>query len=73
MYVSYLRYWLYTLSGAEGTEAIEISNYRVETPISKHFKIGLEYLYYIRNGKYDNYEDITAENNELRSFISYRF
>ncbi len=73
MYVGYLRYWLYTLSGADGTEAIEISNYRVDTPISKHFKLGLEYLYYLRNGKYDNYKDVVAKNNELRSFISYRF
>jgi len=73
MYVGYLRYWLYTLSGADGTEAIEISNYRVETPISKHFKIGLEYLYYFRTGNYDNYENIEAKNNELRSFVSYRF
>jgi len=72
MYVGYLRYWLYTLSGADGTEAIEITNYRVETPISNRFKVGIEYLYYLRNGKYNDFEDITSKNNELRSFISYR-
>jgi hypothetical protein len=73
MYIGYLRYWLYTLSGADGNETIEITNGRIETPISKRFKIGIEYLYYSRNGVYEDYEDITAENNEFRSFISYRF
>ncbi len=73
MYISYLQYWLYTLSGADGNETISITNGRIETPISKHFKIGAEYLLYIRKGLYDDYEDITAENNELRTFISYRF
>ena len=73
MHVSYLRYWLYTLSGADGHERIEITNFRVETPISKHFKLGTEYLYYFREGIYEDYEDITAENNELRTFLSYRF
>lgn len=73
MYVSYLRYWLYTLSGADGHESIDITNGRIETPISSHFKVGIEYLYYSRNGVYDEYEDVKAENNELRTFISYRF
>jgi len=73
LYISFLNYFLYTLSGADGSETISITNGRIETPIAKKFRIGLEYLYYSRNGIYENYEDITAENNELRSFISYRF
>jgi hypothetical protein len=73
MYVSYLRYWLYTLSGADGQESIDITSGRIETPISTHLKLGAEYLYYSRIGVYDDYKDITAENNELRTFISYRF
>jgi Domain of unknown function (DUF3943) len=73
MLVSYLRYWLYTLSGAEGQERIEITSIKVDTPISKHFKFGAEYLYYFRQGVYKDYKDIKAENNELRTFISYRF
>ncbi|MFC1897969.1 DUF3943 domain-containing protein [Candidatus Cloacimonadota bacterium] len=73
MLVSYLRYWIYTLSGAEGQERIEITSVKVETPISKNFKLGGEYLYYYRQGVYVDYKDITAENNEFRTFISYRF
>lgn len=73
LYVSYIRYWLYTLSGADGQESIDITNGRLETPISSHLKLGVEYLYYTRSGVYDDYKDITAENNELRTFISYRF
>jgi len=73
MHVSYLRYWIYTMSGADGHEIIEITNARIETPITKKFKIGLEYLYYFRKGVYDEFEDINAENNEFRSYISYRF
>jgi len=73
MYVSYLRYWIYTISGADGYERIEITNGRIETPIGRNFKLGLEYLYYYRNGVYYEFEDIIAENNELRSYISYRF
>jgi len=73
LYISYLNYWLYTLSGADGSEAISITNGRMETPISTRFRIGIEYLYYSRIGTYDNFEDIKADNNELRSFISYKF
>lgn len=72
-YLGYLNYFLYTLSGADGSEQITITNARIETPIYNQFRIGIEYLYYSRNGVYDDYEDITANNNELRSFISYRF
>ena len=71
-YLGYSNYFLYTISGADGSETITITNARMETPISKRFRIGIEYLYYTRNGIYDNYEDITVENNELRSFLSYR-
>ena len=73
MLVSYLRYWLYTLSGAEGQERIEITSFKVNTPIGKHFMLGAEYLYYFRQGVYTDYNDIQAENNEFRGFISYRF
>lgn len=73
MYLSYMNYWIYTVSGADGSESIEITNGRIETPINKKFKIGLEYLYYSREGLYDDFENIKAQNNELRSYISYRF
>lgn len=73
MYVSYLRYWIYTLSGADGSEEISITNGRIETPLGGRFKLGIEYLYYYRQGIYEEYADITKENNELRTYISYRF
>ncbi len=75
LYFSYLNYWLYTLSGADGQESITITNGRIETPLWKKLGLGLgmEYLYYHRTGQYDNYEDIEAENNEFRTYISLHF
>jgi len=73
LYFSYLNYWIYTLSGASGNELITITNGRIETPIWKDLGVGIEYLYYHREGKYDNHDDIIAENNELRSYLTYQF
>lgn len=73
LYFSYLNYMIYTLSGAEGHETITITNGRIETPLWKNLGLGIEYLFYQRKGVYDNYEDVEAENNELRSYISLHF
>jgi hypothetical protein len=73
LYISYLNYWIYTLSGAAGNETITITNGRIETPLWRNIGLGLEYLYYQRKGVYDNFEDIEAYNNEFRTYISLHF
>ncbi|MBN1327771.1 MAG: hypothetical protein JW996_07460, partial [Candidatus Cloacimonetes bacterium] len=73
IYMSYLRYWLYTISGASGQESITITNGKVMIPIYRNLKLGVEYLYYHRDGLYSDYPDVSADNNEFRTFISCRF
>jgi hypothetical protein len=71
--INYMMYWIHTLSGADGDELLYLANPSLKIPIHSKWSLGLEYLYYLRQGFYDDFADIEYDNIELRAFVSYAF
>jgi hypothetical protein len=72
-YLGYSFWWIHTWDGAPGNEYIGMWSPKLRVRIYKRWFIGLEYLLYHREGKYDDYPDISMRNNEQRLFIGYSF
>ncbi len=71
--LDYSIWWIHTWDGAMGDEYIGVISPKFRIRIYKELFIGLEYLFYSRYGKYDDYPDRTVYNNEARTFIGYSF
>lgn len=73
LHLGYLGYWIHTLDGAPGDEFIGIFKPKFTYRIMGPWNIGLEYLFYQRQGKYADYPDVNLLNNEQRLFLSWKF
>jgi hypothetical protein len=72
-YLGYSFWWIHTWDGAPGNEYIGMWSPKLRIRLYDRWYIGLEYLLYHRIGKYDDYEDLSSQNNEQRLFIGYSF
>jgi hypothetical protein len=73
LYIGYYLFWIRTLDGAPGDEFIGVVKPKLRLYLSKKWSIGFEYLLYYRDGIYDDFPNISSQNNEQRLFIGYRF
>ena len=73
LHLGYLGYWIHTLDGAPGDEIIGIFKPKFTYKIKGPWNVGIEYLFYHRQGIYDDYPNIDLQNNEQRLFLSWKF
>ncbi len=73
LYIGYYLYWISTMHGAKGNEYVGIIKPKLRFIPSPKYYIGFEYLFYYRFGRYNDYPDVDARNDEYRIFIAYRF
>ena len=71
--VDYNLYWMHTVVGAPSNEYIGILRPRIEVGLFDHVNIGSEFLFYHREGYYDDFEDVHLRNNEVKLYLSYWF
>lgn len=69
---SYSFWWVHTLNGAPGDELIGMLWPSLSFNVYQQISIGLELLFYQRNGLYDDFPNIYLRNNEKRAFVSFR-
>ena len=67
------RYWIYTLSGANGHELIGIGMFEVSKSIWQSLGGILSYTFYDRTASYDNHPDQSRLNQEVRAALNYGF
>jgi hypothetical protein len=72
-YLGYSFWWIHTWDGAPGDEYIGMWTPRLRIRLYKRWYVGLEYLIYHREGRYDDYDNVSMRNNEQRLFIGYAF
>jgi hypothetical protein len=65
------RFWIRTISGAEGVESIGVGRVNLQKQIFRKFGLGVEYILYDREGYYRNHPNIKVFNHEIRGIISY--
>ncbi|MCK4979206.1 MAG: DUF3943 domain-containing protein [Candidatus Delongbacteria bacterium] len=67
------RFWIRTLSGAEGVEAIGLGKVEVQKDIYKGFGLATSYVFYDREGFYLAFPDVKVFNHEFRGMLTYNF
>lgn len=73
MGLNYKIYWLHTVIGAPSDEFVGILRPRLEVGLFNHLNIGTEFLFYHREGFYEDYEDVHLKNNEIKFYLAYWF
>lgn len=73
MGVNYNLYYLHTVIGAASNEYVGLLRPRLEVNLIEHLNIGTEFLFYHREGYYNNYPDVFIRNNEIKFYLSYWF
>ncbi|MBL1213311.1 MAG: DUF3943 domain-containing protein [Ignavibacteriae bacterium] len=69
VFSNYKRYWIHTLSGAEGEEFVGLLNIGINYQLLENSKLGLEFLLYERYGDYKYYPDTKDANSALRVYF----
>lgn len=69
--LGYSFWWIHTWDGAPGDEFIGMLQPKLRVQVFDRWFVGLEYLLYHRNGRYDQHPDVDLRNNEQRLFIGY--
>jgi len=59
--------------GIATSEQIWIANSSLDVPVFRNLRFGLEYNYFDRNEKYDEYADISGYGDLLRTFLTISF
>jgi len=59
--------------GIATSEQIWITNSSLDVPVFRNLRFGLEYNYFDRNEKYDEYADISGYGDLLRTFLTISF
>ncbi len=69
--MSHEQYWILTVNGTESTHEVAFTRARLDIPIRRQLGVGAEYYLYHTKGKYENFEDVTRTNPEVRGFFSW--
>ncbi len=67
------RFWIRTLSGAEGVESVGVGRFEAQKNIYKGIGAAVSYVFYDREGVYLSYPDVQVFNHEIRGMITYNF
>ncbi len=71
--VDYKLYYMHTIVGASSNEYVGILKPKIQVKVYKNWSVGAEYLFYHREGFYQDYPDIHTRNNEQKIFVNYSF
>ncbi|MBN2856857.1 MAG: DUF3943 domain-containing protein [Candidatus Delongbacteria bacterium] len=66
------RFWIGTISGAEGIESIGLGSIEVKKNIYKNFSVGVSYNFYDREGYYADYPDVRMFYNEIKAIAYFK-
>lgn len=66
-------FYLDNVVGIATSEQIWITNSRIDFPVYKNLRFGLEYNYFDRNETYDDYADVSGYGDLLRTFLTVSF
>jgi len=67
------RFWIRTISGAEGIESVGVGKFEIQKNIYKGIGAAASYVFYDREGTYLSYPDVQVFNHEVRGMITYNF
>ncbi len=62
-----------SLQGAKGKELVNLFEPSIIFNLDTRVKLGIEYLLYYRDGKYENFPNMYLDDKELRAFLSIGF
>ncbi|MDA3837652.1 MAG: DUF3943 domain-containing protein [Candidatus Delongbacteria bacterium] len=65
------RFFIRTISGAEGVESFGIGRIEIQKILLRKFGLGIAYIFYDREGYYRNHPNISVFNHEIKGIISY--
>ncbi|MBZ0199721.1 MAG: DUF3943 domain-containing protein [Ignavibacteriaceae bacterium] len=69
VYANYKRYWIHTLSGADGEEFVGLMNVGLNYQLSEKNFLGLDFILYERYGDYKHFPNTQDTNTALRFYI----
>jgi hypothetical protein len=69
IYSNYKRFWIHTLSGAEGEEFVGLLNIGINYQLFENSYLGLDFLLYERYGDYKNFPNTQDTNSALRVYL----
>jgi hypothetical protein len=72
LYINYKRFWIHTLSGADGEEFVGLFNMGASFQLLENNLLGLELILYERFGEYKNFPNTRDSNSALRLFIKHQ-
>jgi len=71
--IDYKLYFMHTIVGASSNEYVGILKPKIQVNVYKNISVGAEYIFYHREGYYQDYPDIHTRNNEQKLFVNYTF
>lgn len=69
VYANYKRYWIHTLSGADGEEFVGLLNIGINYQLFEKSFLGLDYMLYERYGDYKYFPNTQDANSALRFYL----
>ncbi len=69
--VDYKRFWIHTLSGAEGEEFVGLLKIGVDYALGQTAYLGLDFMLYERYGDYRNHADTQSANSAVRLYLRF--
>jgi len=73
IYLLLSHYSIYTLSGAVGSEHLNMANLKYQIRVWNDWGIGVEYTHYFRDAFYKDFPDVHREMSNVRSYLCYMF
>jgi hypothetical protein len=68
--LSHTQSWVHILNGTDGDRNVSLTRIRFDQPISHGAGIGVQYLLYLSEGRYEDLEDVHHRFPEVRLFLS---
>ncbi|MEW5843784.1 MAG: DUF3943 domain-containing protein [Bacteroidota bacterium] len=69
IYSNYKRFWIHTLSGAEGEEFVGLLNIGINYQLLENSYLGMDFLLYERYGDYKYFSNTQDTNSALRIYL----
>jgi hypothetical protein len=69
--VAHENHWINVLNGNSGEHFVTFTTARLDIPVRNELAVGTEYVLYTSDRRYDDFEDVSQRNPQIRLYLSW--
>ena len=69
--LSHEQHWIHVMNGNRGDHLVTFSSARLNVPMVKNIAAGAEYILYLADRNYDDFEDVYQRSPQFRLYFSW--